>query len=229
MKLGIGKFLKSGLTAESIESALRRMTAAITTGFAREHKDDGTHGTVTVDGITIADNTTTGGTIGSNLVPTVTNTYDIGRASTEPTNPPYAWRKLRLTSGIEWVGAATNILGQYIASWTMLFDGTDLTVRSNVTGQELIFDVGSVDVSIGGTATIGPSGINPAVNVDASLGVTGALGVTGHAYANTLRVVDGVTAPGAVSGFAILYVDTADGDLKCRFGDGTIKTIVTDT
>jgi hypothetical protein len=28
---------------------------------------------------------------------------------------------------------------------------------------------------------------------------------------------------------AIIYVDTADGDLKVRFGDGTIKTIVTDT
>ena len=30
-------------------------------------------------------------------------------------------------------------------------------------------------------------------------------------------------------GLAQLYVDTADGDLKVKFGDGTVKTIVTDT
>lgn len=45
----------------------------------------------------------------------------------------------------------------------------------------------------------------------------------------TLRLPDGVTAPSAVVGVAILYVDAADGDLKVVFGDGTVKTIVTDT
>lgn len=40
---------------------------------------------------------------------------------------------------------------------------------------------------------------------------------------------DGVSAPAAAAGYAKLYVDAADGDLKVRFGDGTIKTIVTDT
>lgn len=42
-------------------------------------------------------------------------------------------------------------------------------------------------------------------------------------------VKDGVTAPSTVSGFAQIYVDTADGDLKVKFGDGTVKTIVVDT
>jgi len=40
---------------------------------------------------------------------------------------------------------------------------------------------------------------------------------------------DGVPTPDTIVGAAIVYVDTADGDLKIRFGDGTIKTIVTDT
>lgn len=43
------------------------------------------------------------------------------------------------------------------------------------------------------------------------------------------QLTDGIAAPAAVVGQAQLYVDTADGDLKVRFGDGTIKTIVTDT
>lgn len=33
----------------------------------------------------------------------------------------------------------------------------------------------------------------------------------------------------AFSGEARIYVDTADGELKVVFGDGTVKTIVVDT
>lgn len=44
-----------------------------------------------------------------------------------------------------------------------------------------------------------------------------------------LALQDGITAPATRSGWATLYVDTADGDLKVKFGDGTVKTIVTDT
>jgi hypothetical protein len=40
---------------------------------------------------------------------------------------------------------------------------------------------------------------------------------------------DGITAPGTITSYASIYVDTADGDLKIKFGDGTVKTIVTDT
>lgn len=46
---------------------------------------------------------------------------------------------------------------------------------------------------------------------------------------DTLVLNDGVTAPSASSGVAQMYVDTADGDLKIIFADGTVKTIVTDT
>lgn len=46
--------------------------------------------------------------------------------------------------------------------------------------------------------------------------------------ANVLALYDGVSTPATVPTTAQLYVDTADGDLKVRFGDGVIKTIVTD-
>jgi hypothetical protein len=45
-----------------------------------------------------------------------------------------------------------------------------------------------------------------------------------------LAIPDGVTAPSAsVTGYALIYVDAADGDTKIRYSDGTVKTIVTDT
>jgi hypothetical protein len=44
-----------------------------------------------------------------------------------------------------------------------------------------------------------------------------------------LCLVDGMTAPAAHTGKASIYVDSADGDLKVKFGDGTVKTIATDT
>lgn len=48
------------------------------------------------------------------------------------------------------------------------------------------------------------------------------------AYLGRMALIDGVTAPDILPGMAWLYVDSADGDLKIKFGDGTVKTIVTD-
>lgn len=48
-------------------------------------------------------------------------------------------------------------------------------------------------------------------------------------YTYVLGLKDGMTAPSAITDIAQIYVDTADGDLKVKFGDGTVKTIVTDT
>lgn len=59
------------------------------------------------------------------------------------------------------------------------------------------------------------------------------LGATGNRFSNgffqAFTLVDGITAPATITGHAVMYVDNADGDLKIKFGDGTVKTIVTDT
>jgi len=59
------------------------------------------------------------------------------------------------------------------------------------------------------------------------------LGRSTHRWSNVFSGVnaltDGVTAPATLTGYAQIYVDSADGDLKVKFGDGTVKTIVTDT
>lgn len=44
-----------------------------------------------------------------------------------------------------------------------------------------------------------------------------------------IDTLDGVATPSTVAGMAQIYVDVSDGDLKVKFGDGTIKTIVADT
>lgn len=40
---------------------------------------------------------------------------------------------------------------------------------------------------------------------------------------------DGIAAPTAIVGKAQIYVDTADGDLKVRFGDNVTKIVAADT
>ena len=44
-----------------------------------------------------------------------------------------------------------------------------------------------------------------------------------------LLLKDGVSAPSTVTGYAIPFVDSSDGDFKIRFGDGLVKTIASDT
>ena len=52
----------------------------------------------------------------------------------------------------------------------------------------------------------------------------------GHASdCGSIDIYDGIAAPSAVAGRARIYVDSSSGDLKVIFGDGTIKTITTDT
>lgn len=53
--------------------------------------------------------------------------------------------------------------------------------------------------------------------------------VSGYVKPYALALVDGVTAPSALTGRALIYVDTADGDLKVKFADGVTKTLATDT
>jgi hypothetical protein len=51
----------------------------------------------------------------------------------------------------------------------------------------------------------------------------------GNSFDTQLVIQDGIAPPNLLTGFARLYVDATDGDLKIKFGDGTVKTIATDT
>lgn len=46
---------------------------------------------------------------------------------------------------------------------------------------------------------------------------------------SVITLADGVTAPDTKANYTQLYVDSADGDLKAKFGDGTTKVVSADT
>ena len=81
----------------------------------------------------------------------------------------------------------------------------------------------------GTTAQVFPAGSRVELRVTAATVTDAALDTVQGGAAQMLGLVDGVTAPTTVSGKAFIYVDTTGGDLKIKFGDGTIKTIVVDT
>lgn len=89
--------------------------------------------------------------------------------------------------------------------------------------------LGVVRAQEGTSAQVFPAGSRVELRVTAATVTDAAFDAVQGGTAQTLGLVDGVTAPSTVSGKAFIYVDTADGDLKIKFGDGTVKTIVTDT
>jgi hypothetical protein len=86
-------------------------------------------------------------------------------------------------------------------------------------------------IHIGATTTI--TDLNVSDNIIESAtqeySFTATTSLTPTSLGSALMLVDGVSAPAVQTGFAKIYIDTADGDLKIKFGDGTVKTIVVDT
>lgn len=116
--------------------------------------------------------------------------------------------------------------------------GDDLTVTGQIILTRLVSTFGNVigydganQVVLGipgTTATQRFVMVDSAGNAAAAITATGVGAFNANVQATFLVITDGVTAPAATAGQAKIYVDTADGDLKIVFGDGTVKTIVTD-
>ena len=222
MNIGIGTFLKNGLTKESIESALRKFAAAVVGGFQVQHKEDGTHTNVTLTTLEIAAVEDDGNVTGS-LVPT-TATQDLG-AEIELSNGASHWRPWRsilVSDSINWhpfADAATNGMP------TMTRSTRDLAISCGATGASGSPSLTGWSGATSSTLTVLGGGTTSSGNLIATAAVSAGTNV----QTPELRLTDGITAPGATVGFAKIYVDTADGDLKVVFGDGTVKTLATDT
>jgi parallel beta-helix repeat protein len=86
--------------------------------------------------------------------------------------------------------------------------------------------IGFNDTS-GSGSLITDSTIRPSADATVNLGSTSQRWL--NVYSSKFVLTDGVSQPPTVAGHAQIFVATSDGDLKVIFGDGTVKTIVTDT
>lgn len=106
-----------------------------------------------------------------------------------------------------------NGLGSQITN-TGLADLTIRVAKLNIQSNEFIDTINNA-----GSGRVDMIKVNASDLVEAGTAV-----VMPH-----LALTDGVTAPTSTAGLAQIYVDSADGDLKIRFGDGFTATIQTDS
>ena len=96
----------------------------------------------------------------------------------------------------------------------------DETISVGLIGSTAVGD--QVTIYFDGELTAGDITALDAVAV-AHDGSGGKPGIT------SVGLKDGVGVPATVTDCASIFVDIADGDLKIKFGDGTVKTITTDS
>lgn len=150
------------------------------------------------------------------------------------------WQKISSLGSVSSGSVSTSCIERFYRNGTariqVLSDGTSLPGVSlgsiaDESAVELVWvpSSSSIGVRVGGTliAEAVTTGWRPAT--DGTLNSGGTSRKWNNTYTNQLVLADGVTAPSTVVGHASIYVDTADGDLKIKFADGTVKTIVTDT
>jgi hypothetical protein len=123
------------------------------------------------------------------------------------------------------------------AGLVILDNSFDITIN-NLISSNLQTNATTGEYELGVSATSGPVNIGYARLTAATAGYEENIGLS-ETYITTykrrsdaaaLTLIDGVTAPGTnLANHAQIYIDTADGDLKIRFADGTVKTIVTDS
>lgn len=103
---------------------------------------------------------------------------------------------------------------------------TALGSRLQITGSGSAAD--SCLASVGNTY-LWPQGGSVVPHSSEAYALGNASSLWASVNAAQVGIKDGITAPSTVAGLAQIYVDAADGDLKVKFGDGTVKTLATDT
>jgi hypothetical protein len=147
-----------------------------------------------------------------------------------------------LTAGVYVVTDSLVAIGCHFENCTngILLDGPGSHTLINCTGSGTGPVVDLVEVAAGYTGALSMLGCKRASatnfinNVVTSETITGAVtDPVQYVYpslrvAGALQVTDGMTAPTTLAGSALLYVDTADGDLKVKFGDGATRVVCSD-
>lgn len=210
----------SGITSSVQTQISAKVTGAASSTDNAVARFDSTTGKLIQDSVvTISD---TGAVTGVTTL-TATSTIQAGFLSALSTS---TYGEIRGTRGTGVVPTANQTIASFIGyafNGTANSLGADMIIRAKETWS------GSAKGSSVGFRTIANGTTTQTVRLE--IDQDGTTNFQGNKVANAqyYELVDGVTAPSSSSGFARIYVDTADGDLKIIFGDGTTKTIVTDT
>lgn len=102
------------------------------------------------------------------------------------------------------------------AAETQYFSGNVYVYDTNLSGAALVVGAYKTSTENGTTWS-------------ATTGVIGDLSISSSFKTPFVKLTDGIAEPTVDPGYASLFVDVTSGDLKIKFGDGTTKTIVTDT
>jgi hypothetical protein len=155
--------------------------------------------------------------------------------------PNNAEMKISLDSGngaASWFNAGPVGIGITTPTKKLDVNG-DIEVRGENwgPGEDAVINLGfgghNIKAVYGTGVQISTFGAENAMTIKESSGNVG-IGVSVTSPAEKLDIdgaiciKDGMTAPSTHTGKASIYVDSADGYLKIKFGDGTVKTIVTD-
>jgi hypothetical protein len=151
------------------------------------------------------------------LTVSVDNTYDIGASGANRPRDVYVARHISCNGYIQ-------------PSYVRLTDGVnEVRIYRAGNGVMTLYNAAETDfnrIQFGGTTSSFPALKRNSTALETKLADDSAYAPHAMQY---LDVTDGITAPASATGRARIYVDTADGDLKVIFADGTVKTIVTDT
>lgn len=194
----------------------------------------------TVDGLTLSSDATATNTYGIYVDSRNGGYGNIRRVSVVPYGTP-----ANQTAGLYIIGTGASVFGNLVVSEFHVERHTDaIYVDTNASVQVVgasLFVAGTSVVTINSAQPsvlsflLRQSGVttNTVNDINAGVALTETRTpsyVSGSRTATGLLALrDGLAEPATVLGQAQIYVDTSDGDLKVKFGDGTVKTIVVDT
>lgn len=115
--------------------------------------------------------------------------------------------------GFQWIGGSVNnSINGSVGDAFNLGSGVEnsLVIGTNVAGYANLY-------------------VNNSGNLTNKRWLNGELDASLLISSSALIIPDGISEPPTSSGNAWIYVDSADGDLKIKYGDGTVKLIVVDT
>jgi hypothetical protein len=106
----------------------------------------------------------------------------------------------------------------------LILGGGEVGIREDVGGRMSVWTNGAAGwLFLGGT----DRSLTP--NTDVATDVGSTTKRVRSTYQQVMALVDGITEPATVSGHAVIYIDSSDGDLKIKYSDGHIKTISNDS